>query len=110
MIYLEIVEANHMDSQIYILGGAGFETEEERAENLATIPAFNHDCDNDDKCYLLQIVNADGFTDGEREISEATAKTLLGVDDLGPLHENEKQMLGLFTEVSKPTEQELGND
>lgn len=106
MIYLQIVEANHVDDQFYTLGGAGFETAAERAENLMQIPAFEHDCDADDRCYILDFLDEEMSITDDREISAQTAMELLGVDDLGPLRESEKQMVNLVIADTKPTEPE----
>lgn len=86
--YLEITEANHTDNQFYTLGGAGWDTATERNEQYKSIPTYGHDCDNDDKCYFLDVVQPNGDRIKEKEISAATAMTLLGVSDLTPLREN----------------------
>lgn len=91
---LQITEANHGENEFYMLGGAGFNTEKERQANLATIPRFIHDCAQDDRCYVLDILDpADDFSViDDFEISAETAHTLLGVDDFEPLREQERKM------------------
>ena len=94
---LQITEANRTENQFFTLGGAGFDTEAERQANLATIPAYDHDCDANDRCYMLDILDPDddfSIVD-EREISEATARALLGTDDFEPLREQERMMWDL---------------
>jgi len=92
---LQIVEANHDENEFYTLGGAGFRTEAERTANLATIPVCDHNCADDNRCYFLDVLDpADDFSVlEEREISESTVKTLLGVTDLEPLRRQERELL-----------------
>jgi hypothetical protein len=91
---LQITEANHTENQFFTLGGAGFDTEAERQANLATIPAHDHDCAANDRCYMLDILDPeDEFSVvNEFEISEATAHTLLGVEDFEPIRVRERAM------------------
>lgn len=92
---LQIVEANHDENEFYTLGGAGFRTEAERTANLTTIPVCDHNCDDDNRCYFLDVLDpADDFSVLEElEISEDTAKTLLGVSDLEPVRNQERELL-----------------
>jgi len=76
--YLEITEANHTDNQFYSLGGAGWGTGRQRNENYKAVLEFKHDCDNDDKCYLLDVVQDDGTIIKEKEISPESVVFLLG--------------------------------
>lgn len=75
--YLEITEANHKDNQFYTLGGAGWDTGRERNEAYKAVPGYKHDCDNDDKCYFLDVLNEEGRIK-EKEISPESVRTLLG--------------------------------
>jgi hypothetical protein len=97
---LQITEANHTENQFFTLGGAGFDTEAERQANLATIPAFEHDCDAGDRCYILDILDPDDEFSvvDDFEISESTAHRLLGVEDFEPLRAQER---ALFEAASK---------
>lgn len=102
---IAITEANHAENEFYQLGGAGFLTDAERQANLATIPRFEHDCQDPtiDRCYRVDILNPDDqFTiDDEFEITEETAHALLGVEDFEPLREGERAMLRLLDEVTR---------
>jgi len=75
--YLEITEANHTDNQFYTLGGAGWDTGRERNDAYKAVLEFTHDCDNDDKCYLLDVLNEEGRIK-EKEISPESVVFLLG--------------------------------
>lgn len=99
---LQVTEANHTENQFYTLGGAGFDTESERRENLEGIAAYDHDCDADDKCYILDILDPeDGFSIiDDREISAKTAHELLGVEDFEPLREKERALWDAAWRVS----------
>jgi len=93
MLYLQVTEVNHTDNAFYMLGGAGFKTQRERSANLATIPLFEHDCENADVCYVLDVLDADGNLDDDREISRETAAALIGTNDFGPIREAYKRDL-----------------
>lgn len=88
---LQITEANHDDNTFYYLGLATFANEGQLLDGLQTIPAFKHDCDNDNKCYMLDILDDQGDIVDDREISKKTALKLLGVKKLGKLRAQAKQ-------------------
>lgn len=90
---LQITEANHADNAFWTLGGIIVDTKRERDAEFVRIPAFEHDCDNDDRCYILDVLDNDGSIVSDKEISADTARTLLGVDDLGPLREQDKAIV-----------------
>jgi hypothetical protein len=89
---LAITEANHERDEFYSLGGAGFDTEQERAENITRISRDldGHACAQASRCYMLDVLGVDGWSliDGF-EISERTAHQLLGVDDFEPLRQQQ---------------------
>lgn len=89
---LQITEANHADDRFYTLGGILVDSKRERDAELAKIPAFDHDCAGDDRCYILDILERDGFSVADdREISAETAAILLGTDDFERLREQDRQ-------------------
>lgn len=75
--YLEITEAHHTDNQFYTLGGAGWDTARERNDAYKAVPAYKHDCANDDKCYFLDVLNEEGRIK-EKEISPESVRILMG--------------------------------
>jgi len=90
---LQITEANHADNVFWTLGGIIVDTKRERDAEFKRIQAFDHDCDHDDRCYMLDVLDKDGSIVDDKEISAETARILLGVDDLGPLREQDKAMI-----------------
>ncbi|MFE6967087.1 hypothetical protein ACFVAJ_18385 [Agromyces sp. NPDC057679] len=92
---INIVEANHDDNEFYTLGTAVFDDEVHRDANLAKIPPHDHDCDESSRCYLLDIIDPeDGWSVlNNIEISEDTAKLLLGTQDLEPLRELDRALV-----------------
>jgi hypothetical protein len=90
---LAITEANHDRDGFFALGGAGFDTAEERTENLSRISRDldGHVCEQDNKCYFLDVLDSeDQFSViDEIEISERTAHQLLGVVDFEPLRQQQ---------------------
>lgn len=88
---LVITEANRLEDRFYRLGGAAWDTEAECLAELAKIPATSHNCDDMALCYILDICNEDGSIEDDQEISEATAKALLGVSDFQELRDLDRK-------------------
>lgn len=102
---LQITEANHDENQFFTLGGILVDSIEERDAEAAQIPKFDHDCDSGTACYMLDLLEEDGFSTADGfEISKETALTLLGVADLEPLRESERALFGLALAFSKSTD------
>ena len=89
---LQVTEANHDENAFYTLGGAGWGSAEERDEEFAAIPAYTHDCDNDNKCYLVDVIEPNGDLLDSKEISVGQAHVLLGITDFEPAREEERKM------------------
>jgi len=102
---LQITEANHDENEFFTLGGAGFDTEAERAANLSRIPRIDpsHSCEDPavPRCYIVDVLDPDGFSIVDNiEVSEQTAHELLGVDDFEPLRAGERAMFAALAAVS----------
>ncbi|GAA1992611.1 hypothetical protein GCM10009718_32900 [Isoptericola halotolerans] len=91
---LQITEANHDEDQFFTLGGAGWDSAHDRQVAIDSIPRLEHDCEDPTvrRCYIVDVLDpVDQFTiDDNFEIDEATAHTLLGVEDFEPLRERER--------------------
>ena len=100
---LQVTEANHTRDEFYTLGGAGFESEAERAEEIAKLPRDlgPHSCETGNRCYLVDVLDGeDGFSVLESiEVTEETAHALLGIEDFEPIRQaQDAAVAGLLAE------------
>lgn len=82
---LEITEADAVDNVFRALGGASWLTQAERDAAFETIPVGAVSPEGARYSWIVDVLDSENDIDTEREIDEATAKRLLGVDDLEPL-------------------------
>ncbi|ROR97827.1 hypothetical protein EDD28_2436 [Salana multivorans] len=93
---LQITEANHDENEFFTLGGAIFDTAEERQASIDALPRFVHDCADESvrRCYTVDVLNEDGWSIVDNiEVSETTAQELLGTSDFEPMRQSERAAL-----------------
>lgn len=75
--YLQLTEANHDDNQFYDLGR--LMVEGPARAFFASLPDSKHDCDNNNVCYLIDLMQDDpwGCVDSH-EVTAKVAEQLLG--------------------------------
>lgn len=93
---LQITEANHDEDEFFTLGGAIFDTAEERQASIDALPRFVHDCADPSvrRCYTVDVLDEDGWSIVDNiEVSETTAQELLGTSDFEPMRQAERAAL-----------------
>lgn len=89
MFYTQLVHFG--DGEVYVIGGAGFETEQERLESWSSIPALEPELRS---IFRVEMVDADDVIQGEKDVTLETAITLLGSEyELVQAVENAKKKL-----------------